>query len=142
MSPPLMQFSLCCCLIIPSKHFLQMEWKQRNEIGFLNFSLQIIQLSSNDILCRRSLEFSVHDPLDPVSIVFMVFEPWPFGLGDVIGISYLPSLTFKISLVRSLPVLGSSIMIGFFTFLSDCNVGLLGHTWPKEDTVVVPEGHC
>lgn len=60
----------------------------------------------------------------------MVFEPWPFGLGDVIGISYLPSLTFKISLVRSLPVLGSS------------NVGLLGHTWPKEDTVVVPEGHC
>lgn len=72
----------------------------------------------------------------------MVFEPWPFGLGDVIGISYLPSLTFKISLVRSLPVLGSSIMIGFFTFLSDCNVGLLGHTWPKEDTVVVPEGHC
>lgn len=66
MSPLLLQFSLCCCLIIPSKHFLQMEWKQRNEIGFLNFSLQIIQLSSNDILCRRSLEFSVHDPLDPL----------------------------------------------------------------------------
>lgn len=72
----------------------------------------------------------------------MVFELWLFGLGDVIGILYLFFLIFKILFVRFFFVLGFSIMIGFFMFFLDCNVGLFGYIWFKEDIVVVLEGYC